>query len=116
MSDLVNKRSNNPIKNLFQETSFNLGLSAGVMLFIFLNYLSYVISYQKYLTTSRTFSAGAYFIGFPFDAHSTSIGNPISSEVLLLGFTADLLVAVACSFVIGWIVRSFWAKIADRMH
>jgi hypothetical protein len=58
------------------------------------------------------FSAGGYHVGFPFDAYHSYWGYPNGNDVLLLGFTADILIAIISSFVMGLIVRSIWSGFA----
>jgi len=114
MFDSVNRTSNNRFKNLFQEASFNLGFGVGIATFIVLNYISYLISWQEYMTTGRNWSAGGYFTGFPFKAHHTFIGHPSGDEIFLLGFTADLLIALLSSLALGLIARSIWTRVFTR--
>lgn len=111
MFEIVMNSPPNKFKALFRDTAFNVGFLLGIGIFVFLNYLSYIKSYTE-ANKLRMFSAGGYFVGFPFDAYHSYWGYPNGDDILLLGFTADILIAIISSFVIGLIVRSIWFRVA----
>jgi len=111
MFEIVMNSPPSKVKALFRDTAFNAGFWTGIGIFVFLNYLSYIKSYTE-ATKLRMFSAGGYFVGFPLDAYHSYWGYPSGEDLLLLGFTADILIAIISSFVMGLIVRSIWSRLA----
>jgi hypothetical protein len=100
------------MKKLFHHTAFILGFWSGIGSFFLLNCLSLVNSYNEY--QKAAISAGAYYIGFPFKASLTFIGNPSGNEILWLGLAGDILIALICSFAIGLAFKFIWSKITSR--
>jgi hypothetical protein len=100
------------MKKLFHNKAFILGFWGGIGLFSLLNCLSLIVSYNEY--QKRAISAGAYYIGFPFKANLTYIGNPSVTEILWVGVVADILIALICSFAMGLVFKFVLLKIASR--
>ena len=105
------------MNKLFQNTAFNLGFYSGLCLFAFVNYLSYVISYNEFINREMKFSAGGYRYGFPFTLYQEIIGYPNSFDIIWSGVIANAVVALIGSFLIGLIFKIIWSRITtNRLH
>jgi hypothetical protein len=101
----------------FKNTAFNVGFWFGICLFIFLNYISYVSSYNKYIESQHgeiRLSLGHYFGGFPFPFYHEQIGNPNFSEFYWTVVFVDILIGLFFSFILGLIFKLAWSKIATK--
>ena len=101
----------------FKNTTFSIGFWLGLCLFIFLNYLSCIISYDKYVKSQQeelVFSVGYYGGGFPLHFYHEHIGNPNFSEFYWTVVFVDILIGLFFSFVLGFIFKFLWSKIVAR--
>jgi hypothetical protein len=103
------------MKKLFQNTGFLLGLWCNLLVFLVLNFLCYLESFNKWEKQPKLIAdAGNYKLDFPFSFRTTFVGYPTFTEFTWTGLAADFLVAVSCGIVIGIIVKSLTEWITAR--
>ncbi|MDQ3181583.1 MAG: hypothetical protein M3Q33_13810 [Acidobacteriota bacterium] len=107
------------MNKLFQNTAFNLGFWCGLVLFAFINFLSYIKAIHEFSTADFAiapirFSSGGYSFGFPFILYKTEIGYPNHFYFVWSGLIANILIAIVFSFIVGFVVNFMWSKIVSR--
>jgi hypothetical protein len=96
------------MRKLISNTAFKVGFVAAILIFIFLNYLSFVSN-----ECSEWIDDCGWSFGFPFNLYME--GGFISfKEILWLGLIADIFIAITFSFALGLVFRFVWSKIAPR--
>lgn len=103
------------MSKLFRESAFNFGFGIGICLFVFLNYLVLLISYNEFIKPKQfNFSVGSYWAGFPVPFYQVVIAYPNSAYFSLIGLIINIVVALSGSFIIGLIFKFVWSKIGQK--
>lgn len=103
------------VKKLFQDKVFIFGFAINILLFIILNILSFVISYNEFINRKIKFSHSGYDWGFPAEMYRNFTGYPYNE----VGFTLDgvfinALFVVVSGFILGHLSKFVWSKISAR--
>ena len=94
--------------------------AVGLLLFLFLNYFSYIRAFDAYIDRRNapvSFAHDGYKFGFPFHSISVWIGYPSSDDMLIFGMAGNILIAMAGSFVFGWLSMQIGKRLEKyRLH
>jgi hypothetical protein len=88
------------------DTAFRMGVLFSIFLFTILNVLSLTVTKKR--AEEITFGIGGSNWGFPFDWEGKFF-NVIEGG----GAIMNILVAVACSFMFGFLSKFAWPKISQ---
>lgn len=98
-------------QNTFYNKAFKLGFWINVLIFLILNYFSYLTAYSDYHKVSNIqFSIQGYVCGFPFRIYEYIIANPSRVGFVFEGIVINTFITVVCGFIMGSIFRFDWSK------
>ncbi len=92
------------MSKFFRETTFNIGFTIGILLFIGLNFYSLDANYGGCIDCFGE-------SGFPF---SWMDRGWFLQRILWFGLIVDILITIISSFILGLVFRFVWLKIAPQ--
>lgn len=99
------------------DSAFKIGVIFSILVFLILNFISFVISQRDYYASGISgFAHSGYSWGFPFELYRNYFGYPHNE----IGFTGqgvvlNAFVLVFFSFVIGFLFRFVWSNASARI-
>lgn len=93
------------MKNLFQNKFFIIGFGCVFSIFLILNILPHPTD-----PISAKFNVFGNDKGFPLVWFDETVSSTYNSEYNWSGLVVNLVIALFCSFLGGWIFRLIWSK------
>ena len=92
--------------------AFKVGFGVNILIFVILNIISFIVSYNKYMDRETKFAHDGYSWGFPFVMYEDFTGYPTSNIGFSLeGTVLNTFIIAGCGFVLGLLFRFTWSKL-----
>ena len=85
--------------------AFKVGFCVNILIFVILNIISFIVSYNKYMNRETKFFPSGYSWGVPFELHRYFIGHPSDIGFSLEGTVLNTIVIASCGFALGLLFR-----------
>ena len=91
------------------DKAFKVGFYTNVLIFVILNFISFIVSSNEYANGKIKFAPGGYSWGFPFDWDEIFLDS-----MFVRGGMLNFLVMISCGFILGFLLKPILSQILSR--